>query len=199
MIQIEKDLHSWQNYCLSPCQMRPPRRDGFRIWAIQERDRDGSGRRVGQEGDLMRGLLNLSVRKEPANPGIHPGGQAMTKKVLITLLLLLTCALSWAAPAEFPLQQDRAGASGEWVTDLAPFDPALPLPPLRLVAEGLPDGTTVEVARDDDSPFLPVVLRDGRGRLPLAVPDVEALRRLRVRSRTTMPARSSSSPRRISP
>ena len=129
----------------------------------------------------MRGLLNLSVRKEPANQGIHPGGQAMTKKVLITLLLLLTCALSWASPAEFPLQPDRGVASGEWVTDLAPFDPALPLPSLRLVAEGLPDGTTVEVARDEDSPFLPIVLRDGRGRVPLAVPDVQALRRLRVK------------------
>jgi uncharacterized repeat protein (TIGR01451 family) len=39
----------------------------------------------------------------------------------------------------------------------------------------------VEVSRDADSPFIPVFFLDGMGRVPQAVPDIDALRRLRVK------------------
>ncbi len=105
----------------------------------------------------------------------------------IFALVVLGCSLGTlgaqaeATPVQFPLQQDRALGLGELTPDVGAFSGSLALPPLRLRAEGLPDGATVEVARDADSPFIPVFLRDGVGRLPLAIPDVDALRRLRVK------------------
>ena len=70
---------------------------------------------------------------------------------------------------------------GDWTPAQAPFNSNLPLPSLVLRAEGIPDGAVAEVARDFDSPFVPVVFRNGVGRIPLTVPDVAALQRMVVR------------------
>jgi uncharacterized repeat protein (TIGR01451 family) len=78
---------------------------------------------------------------------------------------------------------------GDWTPAQAPFDSNLPLPSLVLRAEGVPDGAVAEVARDFDSPFVPVVFRNGVGRIPLTVPNVAALQRMVVRCSCSPAAR----------
>ncbi len=133
------------------------------------------------------------------------GAMKMRRDAGLVLSTLLLAAMGlfqglWAATPSLPTAAlDTTGQEGPaWRLSspgLPPSDglhfridpgtlpPDLPLPALK-VREANGQDYTLEMAQDSRARFEPVLLQDGSGTLPLALPDVASLRKVRFRVRS---------------
>ncbi|MEW5765756.1 MAG: Ig-like domain-containing protein, partial [Acidobacteriota bacterium] len=114
--------------------------------------------------------------------------------VLLALAMLVASGAVQAAAtgslAVTPVTESRDAAAGQRTWSVAPEGPGwLPLPRLGIVLPGVTGPATVLISAGPGEPWREVELADGRGSLPLSLPNAAALWEVRLRTDDSLAAR----------